>query len=105
VTDPHARLEVAVVAANGMRAVGYLRGTGDPLRLPLRFVKPREGMELRAGDPVLTSAVDERVPADLLVGYVTEVGRASPDGVLDVVVRSQMDLAAATSVLVLVPVR
>jgi cell shape-determining protein MreC len=105
VTDPHMRLEVAVVTASGQRAVGYLRGTGDPLRLPLRFVRAREGMTLRPGDPVVTSPADERVPADLLVGYVAEAGQAGPDGVLDVVVRSQMDLASATTVFALVPVR
>jgi rod shape-determining protein MreC len=105
VTDPHARLEVAVVAESGLRAVGYLRGSGDPLRLPLRFVRAREGLVLKAGDPVVTAAADERVPADLLVGYVAEAGRAGPDGVLDVVVRSQMDLASATTVFALVPVR
>ena len=104
-TDGHARLEVAVVTSNGARAVGYLRGTGDAARMPLRFVKGREGLDVRPGDPVVTGNADERIPSDLLVGYVTEVGRAGGDGVLDVVVRSQMDLESTTTVLVLVPAR
>jgi rod shape-determining protein MreC len=104
-TDPHARLEVAVVASNGVRAVGYLRGGGDPSRMRLRFVKGREGLEVKPGDPVVTGNVDERVPSDLLVGYVIEGGRAGTDGVLEVVVRSQMDLETSTTVLVLVPAR
>jgi rod shape-determining protein MreC len=104
-TDPHARLEVAVVTSGGVRAVGYLRGGGDPTRMALRFVKSREGLEVKPGDPVVTGNADERVPPDLLVGYVTEAGRVGPDGVLDVVARSQMDLASSTTVMVLVPLR
>jgi rod shape-determining protein MreC len=104
-TDSHARLEVAVVTSNGTRAVGYLRGTGDAARMPLRFVKGRDGLDIRPGDPVVTGNADERVPSGLLVGYVSEVGRTGSDGVLDVVVRSQMDLESATTVLVLVPAR
>jgi rod shape-determining protein MreC len=102
-TDPHARLEVAVVTSGGARAVGYLRGGGDPDRLALRFVRRREGVEVRPGDPVVTGNGDERVPSDLLVGYVVEAGRVGPDGVLEVVARSQMDLESATTVQVLVP--
>ena len=104
-TDPHSRLEVAVVTGNGARAVGYLRGTLDPSRMPLRFVKGREGVDVHPGDPVVTGNADDRVPPGLLVGYVTEVGRAGSDGLLDVTVRSQMDLESSTTVLVLVPAR
>jgi rod shape-determining protein MreC len=102
VTDRRARLELAIRASDGQRVVGYLVGGSDDA-LRLRDVRAREGLVVRAGDPVLTSNGDERVPPGLVVGRVESVGGGGADAFLSVTVRPLLDLGRATSVLVVKP--
>ena len=101
-TDPYSRLRVAVRTRDGSRAVAWLRGGKDD-DLPLRNLHGSSGLHVQAGDPVLTSDADERIPAGLVVGHVVEAGDTDVDGFLDVKIRPQMDLDRSTTVLVLCP--
>jgi rod shape-determining protein MreC len=103
-SDPYARLEVAVRTQEGQRAVAWVRGE-DAETLRLRHLRARPGLVVRPGDPVFTSNASERVPAGLLVGEVSEAGDPDADGVLDVRVRPLADLDRSTSVLVFLPPR
>src|SRR5262245_16089066 len=102
--DPYTRIEVAVRTQEGQRAVAWVRGE-DAETLRLRNLRARKDLQVRPGDPVVTSNADERIPAGLLVGQVTEAGDPDADGVLDVRVRPFLDLDRSTSVLVFLPPR
>lgn len=101
-TDPYARLRVAVRTRDGQRATAWLRGGRDD-DLPLRNLRGAGDLRVQVGDPVLTSNADERVPAGLVVGHVVEASDSDVDGFLDVRIRPQMDLDRTTTVLVLCP--
>lgn len=102
VTDPYARLEVAIRTSDGTRATAYVRG-GPGESLPLRNLRGAAGLHVRPGDSVLTSNADERVPAGLVVGYVVAAADEDLDAISDVRVRPSLDLERSTTVLVLVP--
>jgi rod shape-determining protein MreC len=102
VTDPYSRLQVAIRTRDGRRTTAWLRGGRDD-DLPLRNLRGAGDLHVQVGDPVLTSNLDERVPAGLVVGHVVEASDSDVDGFLDVRIRPQMDLERSTAVLVLCP--
>jgi cell shape-determining protein MreC len=73
--------------------------------MPLRHLRGSGGLRLRPGDPVLTTAASELVPAGLVVGHVLEAGDTDVDGFLEVRIRPLLDLDRSTTLLVLVPQR
>ena len=101
-TDPYARLAVAVRTRDGVRATAWLRGGVDD-EMPLRNLRASDDLHVEVGDPVLTSHDDGVVPAGLVVGYVTRASDDDGDGVLDVRVHPLLDLGRSTTVLVLLP--
>jgi len=101
-TDPYARLEVAVRTQDGVRATAWMRGGVDD-DVPLRNLRAADDLRVQVGDPVLTSHGDGLVPAGLIVGYVTRWSDDDGDGVLDVRVHPMLDLGRSTTVLVLRP--
>lgn len=107
VTDPQARLEVAVRTASGRRATGFLRrrgpaGAADELEVSCVRLGAEAG-SVRAHVPVFTSNADPLVPAGLLVGYVSQVSDPEADGFPMLSVRPALDLDRSTEVLVLLP--
>lgn len=102
VSDPHARLEVAVRTREGARASAWLRG-GTDADLPLRNLRASADLVVRPGDPVVSGCSDGLVPAGLLVGTVSSASDDDGDGVLDVRVRLLLDLSSSPTVLVLSP--
>jgi cell shape-determining protein MreC len=101
-TDPHARLEVALRTVEGERATGYIApGEADTLRI--RSLQAREGLLVRPDDPVFTSAKNPNVPAGLLVGRVVRTNSADAGSFVDVSIRPLIDLERSTTVLVLLP--
>ncbi|MDJ0520964.1 MAG: rod shape-determining protein MreC [Planctomycetota bacterium] len=105
VTDPRSRLEVFVRTSTGALLRGYARrdGTADGHdRLRVDFVRLREGMGVIGRKaPVFTSNFDERVPAHLLVGLVSEVSDPDRDRMPVLYLRPALDLDLSTEVVVL----
>lgn len=107
VTDPQAKLEVAVRTESGRRVTGFLRrrgpaGASDELEMGCVRLGAEAG-SVRAHVPVFTSNADPLVPAGLLVGYVSQVSDPEADGFPTLTVRPALDLDRSTEVLVLLP--
>ena len=105
ITDPYASLHVALRTQEGARVTAWLRGGTDEKSMPLRNVRLGEGREVREGDPVLTDASTERVPAGLVVGRVVVAADVGVEGRADVRIRPLFDLDRSETLLVLVPGR
>jgi rod shape-determining protein MreC len=107
VTDPNARVEVAVRTERDRRTTGFLRRRGPALGpdlLEVDCVRLAGDMgRVREHVPVFTSNADPLVPAGLLVGYVSEVADPEADGFPRLTVRPALDLERSTEVLVLLP--
>ena len=74
ISDPsHALL--AQVARSGVRAL--TTGTGDPKRLRLDYVPP--DADIREGDILTTSGLDDRYPPGYPIGKVTRVAKSVGD--------------------------
>jgi rod shape-determining protein MreC len=101
-TDPYARLEVAVRTSDGVRQTAFLHGGQDD-DLPLHNLRGAEGLHVRLGDAVVTSNASEVVPAGLMVGTVSKASDDDADAILDVTIHPSADLARSTTVLVLKP--
>ena len=84
---------------------GYMRRSGSADgrdRLEVNFVHLRRGAGvIPVGAPVLTANFDERLPAHLLVGDVSEVSDPDLDRMPVLGVRPAMDLDRSTEVIVL----
>jgi cell shape-determining protein MreC len=106
-TDPRSRLEVFVRTSKDLMLRGYAqrKGSKDGVDLlEVEFVRLRGDVGyIRPGAPVFTSNFDERVPAHLLIGTVTEVSDPDRDRMPKLIVRPSMDLDRSTEVVVLVP--
>ena len=106
-TDRQSRLEVAMRSDRGVRLTGFVRGEGAARPgddLFVRDVRVGEDVgRLLPGTPVVTSNEDVRVPAGLLVGWITEVRDKDLDGLPTVRLRPAFDLARTTRVFVLLP--
>ncbi len=105
VTDPRSRLEVFVRTSTGALLRGYVKRDGssdgrDRLRVSFVRLKDDVGVIGRKA-PVFTSNFDERVPAHLLVGLVTEVSDPDLDRMPTLFLRPALDLDLATEVIVL----
>ncbi len=105
VTDPRSRLEVFVRTSTGTLLRGYVRRDGssdgeDRLRVEFVRLKDDVGVIGRKA-PVFTSNFDERVPAHLLVGLVTEISDPDRDRMPVLYLRPSLDLDLATEVIVL----
>jgi hypothetical protein len=107
VSDPYARLEVAVRTEGDQRVRGFLRGQArgpGPEDLEIRFARvTAETGPIPLGAPVFTSNADERVPPGLLVGFVTEVSDPDADSTPTLRMRPALDLDRALDVFVLIP--
>ena len=102
VDDPHSRLEVALRTVEGERAVGYV-APGDSTTLRVKSLRAREGLVVRAEDPVFTSAGNPQVPPGLLVGRVVRAQSADADTFVEVSFRPLLDLERSVTVMVLLP--
>ena len=104
-TDPSARLEVFVRTSKGTLVRGYARrvGTEDGRdRIQVDFVELKPGIGvIPVKSPVFTANFDERVPAHLLVGLVSEVSDPDLDRMPVLSVRPAMDLDRSTECIVL----
>ena len=103
VTDPYSRLHVALRTQEGGRVTAWLHGGSDEKRMPLTNLRANDGLEIREGDPVLTDAETELVPAGLVVGTVVHSNDADADTRVDVRIRPLADLDRSETLLVLVP--
>ncbi len=105
ITDPRARIEVFVRTTANRLLRGYARREGrkdgrDQLRID--FVQlPDDGSQIAEGAPVFSANFDPRVPANLLVGHVSEVSDPDLDRMPSLRVRPALDLDRTTSVIVL----
>lgn len=105
ITDPRARIEVFVRTTANQLLRGYARREGrkdgrDQLRVD--FVQlPDDGSQIAEGAPVFSANFDPRVPANLLVGHVSEVSDPDLDRMPSLRVRPALDLDRTTSVIVL----
>ena len=104
-TDPSSRLEVFVRTSKGKLIRGYARRVGskdgrDRMEVDFAELKPGLGV-IPLKSPVFTANFDERVPAHLLVGLVTEVDDPDLDRMPLLAVRPAMDLDRSTEVIVL----
>ena len=106
-TDPRSRFEVFVRTSKGLmlRGFAHRKGSQDGVdMIEVEFVRLRGDVGMiRPGAPVFTSNFDERVPAHLLVGAVTEVHDPDRDRMPKLLVRPSLDLDRSTEVVVLVP--
>jgi hypothetical protein len=107
VTDPHSRIEVAVRTEKDRRVRGFLHGapaSSSTEELEIRFavVKEETGAIL-VNAPVFTSNADDRVPAGLLVGFVSEVSDPDVDGMPLLRMRPAMEIDRALDVFVVLP--
>ncbi|MFV1959308.1 MAG: rod shape-determining protein MreC [Planctomycetota bacterium] len=105
ITDRRSRLEVATRTDRQVRLRGFLSGRGhgtveEDLTVRHIHVPPDAGRVL-VGAPVVTSNADPRIPAGLLVGYVTE--DRNRDDLPTVRVHPAFDLTRSTRVFVLLP--
>lgn len=104
-TDPSTEMEVFVRTTKGEMLRGYAerRGSKDGHdMLAVEFVHLREGAGvIPPGAPVFTANWDERVPAHLVVGLVSEVSDPDLDRMPILSVRPAMDLDRSTEVIVL----
>ncbi len=105
VTDPRSRLEVFVRTSTGKLLRGYAMRDGssdgrDRLRVDFVRLKHDVGVIGRKA-PVFTSNFDERVPAHLLVGLVSEVSDPDLDRMPTLYLRPALDLDLSTEVIVL----
>jgi len=103
VTDPYSRLHVALRTQEGGRVTAWLHGGSDEEKMPLSNLRANDGLEIREGDPVLTDASTELVPAGLVVGRVVHSNDGEADTRLDVRIRPLLDLDRSETLLVLVP--
>ena len=105
VTDPRSRLEVFVRTSTGALLRGYARraGTsGGRDRLKVEFVRLKDDVGVIGHKaPVFTSNFDERVPAHLLVGLVSDVSDPDLDRMPTLYLRPALDLDLSTEVVVL----
>jgi rod shape-determining protein MreC len=105
ITDPRSRIEVFVRTTANKLLRGYARREGrkdgrDQLRID--FVQlPDDGSQIAEGAPVFSANFDPRVPANLLVGRVSEVSDPDLDRMPTLRVRPALDLDRTTSVIVL----
>ncbi len=110
-TDPRSRQEVFVRTSKGKLLRGYAQrsGTRDGEdNLEIKFVRLTPGVGvIQAKAPVFTSNFDERVPAHLLIGLVSEVSDPNMDRMPTLSVRPALDLDRSTEVIVLLtsPIR
>lgn len=107
VTDPQARLEVALRTDKGVRVVGFLKRKGsaagsDELEIACVRLVGDVG-RVPEHVPVFTSNADALVPAGLLVGWVSQVSDPEADGFPTLTVHPALDLDRSTEVLVLLP--
>jgi rod shape-determining protein MreC len=107
VTDPDARLEVAVRTQRDRRVRGFLHGAVRGLSsrdLEIRFARVTDDTgPIEVGAPVFTSNADDRVPAGLLVGFVREVSDPDVDRAPTLRMRPALDLDRALDVFVVIP--
>ena len=105
VTDPYSRFEVFVLTSKGKLLRGYARrgGSRDGIdELDVEFVHLGEDVGVIGPKaPVFTANFDERVPAHLLIGLVTEVSDPDQDRMPKLFVRPSLDLDRSTEVRVL----
>ena len=104
-TDPRSRLEVFVRTSKGKLLRGYARRSGsrdghDRLQVEFVSLKPGIGV-ITESSPVFTANFDERVPAHLTVGLVSDVADPDLDRMPTIGVRPSMDLDRSTEVIVL----
>ncbi len=69
-TPTNTQIAVAAEVQNGSRSPGLVSGQHG-LTMTMRFIPQGEGIE--KGQTVVTSAVDERIPANLVIGQINEV--------------------------------
>ena len=105
VTDPRSRFEVFVRTSTGDLLRGYARRDGSSDgedRLRVDFVRLKDGVGIiPAKSPVFTSNFDERVPAHLLVGLVSEVSDPDLDRMPTLYLTPALGLDRSTEVIVL----
>ncbi len=105
VTDPRSRLEVLVRTSTGKLLRGYLRRDGSEDgrdRLRVDFVRLEDDIGIIGPKaPIFTSNFDERVPAHLLVGLVSDVSDPDLDRMPTLYARPAFDLDRSTEVIVL----
>jgi cell shape-determining protein MreC len=106
-TDPRSQLEVFVRTSKGIMLRGYASRSGSRDGVDLlqvEFVRLRGDVGIiRPGAPVFTSNFDERVPAHLLIGNVTDVSDPDRDRMPKLTISPSLDLDRSTEVVVLVP--
>lgn len=104
-TDPSSRLEVFVRTSKGKLVRGYARRVGSQDghdRMEVEFVELKPGLGvIPLKSPVFTANFDERVPAHLLVGLVSQVDDPDRDRMPLLGVRPAMDLDRSTECIVL----
>lgn len=104
-TDPSSRLEVFVRTSKGGLLRGFARRVGSQNghdRMQVEFVELKPGVGvIPVKSPVFTANFDERVPAHLLVGLVSEVSDPDLDRMPILSVRPAMDLDRSTECIVL----
>jgi cell shape-determining protein MreC len=106
VTDPVSRIPAHLVTADGVTiALGSLAGTGSWTALELRLVQDRPGLEIAAGQLVVTADGHEAVPPGLLLGRVVSAQRSSSDDHWRIAVEPLRSPALLTRVQVLKDLR
>jgi len=105
VTDPKSRLGVFVRTDKGVLLRGYARRSGvrdGEDQLIVDFVRtPRDAGTVPVGSAVFTSNFDVRVPAQLLVGTISESIDPDLDRMPTLYVRPALDLDRSVEVVVL----
>lgn len=93
ISDP-AHTMLAQVDRSGIRVL--VAGTGNPHQLTLRYV-PIE-TDIRKGDAIVTSGLDNRYPPNYLVGHVKSISRPSDKSFASIRLRpaAQLDRARET---------
>ncbi len=106
-TDPSSRLGVFVRTDKEVLLRGFARRSGvrdGEDQLILKFVRtPRGAGSVPVGAAVFTSNFDERVPANLLVGTISQSTDPDLDRMPTLYVRPAFDLDRSVEVVVLLP--
>lgn len=99
-TPTNTQIAVGAEVQNGSRSPGLVSGQHG-LTMTMRFIP--QGEKIEKGQTVVTSAVDERIPANLVIGQVNEVFFTTGDLFQSAFVTPPLDFQRLRYVTVLLP--
>lgn len=101
VSDSESRIPATLIDGDMVLAEGVLSGSGKRGLLLLDYIEEREGLQVQAGQRVVTAGSDGRLPPGLVLGTVTAATRSPTAGHWHVEVAPLREGDSADSLLLL----